>query len=213
MKLSYDPDTKKIREKDPDAVREIIGGKTFAPPSLTWRTVRLLPLRTIDYEHVRHAETRSAEVLARWRFHGTTPSMEDWIRQTFSGTLATFLVWVANEPNALGVVTAYDASLDHGHVRIAACRFEADDRSPAMIAGIGLMVRHLFSGWNLRKIYMDVPEYNLAQFANGLKDLVREEGRLLEHRFYGGSYWDEVTFALYRDRWLEVQDLLLPSDS
>ena len=220
-RLSYDPQTGRITPFMSDVEALPAGtttnGKTFAPSALNAMGVSLRPLRAGDYEYVRYAETSTGEMLARWRFHGATPSAEDWMRQTFTGTLANFLVFTGDESTPpLGIVTAYDPRFDHGHARIAAARFknersERDDPSPVMIVGVGLLIRHLFASWNLRKLYMDVPEFNLAQFDRRLSEYFREEGRLRGHIFHSGSYWDQLTFALYRETWDEVQDqLLLP---
>jgi RimJ/RimL family protein N-acetyltransferase len=59
----------------------------------------------------------------------------------------------------------------------------------------------LFGNWNLRKIYAEVPEYNLDVVWGAEQSLFEEEGRLREVEFLDGRWWDQSIGALSRDRW------------
>jgi hypothetical protein len=213
MKLSFNPESGALsplaEEAGPAATHTTINGKTFAPPALSWRDVLLRPLRTSDYEYVQIAET-TGDLAARWRFHGTTPGHQEWVERTFAGVLAQYLVFTSPTAPPIGIVTAYEARFEDGHAKLAAARLGESDRSPAMIAAVALLIRHVFACWNLRKLYMDVPEYNLPQFNSLVGRYFQEEGRLQNHVFFGGEYWDHVTLALYRETWQEHEARLLP---
>jgi hypothetical protein len=206
MRTTFDPQTGRFGPLQTD---DAPPGKRFVPPAMSAGGVTLRPMRPSDYEFVQSAEL-SGPLAVRWRFHGGTPSPEEWAQRTFAGVLAQYLVFTGPALPPEGVVTAYGAQFEHGHVKLAAARFGADERSPAMVLGIALLLRHLFTCWPLRKVYLDVPEYNLDQFASAIGRYFVEEGRLRDHWFYDGQHWDEVKLALYRDRWEEARARLLP---
>jgi RimJ/RimL family protein N-acetyltransferase len=213
MRLSYDPrsgDLSPLADELPAVAptREATG-KVFAPPAMSWHDVLLRPLRASDQEYVQTAET-TGELAARWRFHGATPGPQQWMEQTFSGTLAQYLVFTNPAAPPIGFVTAYEANFAHGHAKLAAARLAEDARSPAMVVAISLLIRHVFACWNLRKLYMDVPEYNLPQFDSLISRYFQEEGRLIDHVYFGEQYWDQITLALYRAAWPEIQSRILP---
>jgi hypothetical protein len=62
-------------------------------------------------------------------------------------------------------------------------------------------VNYLFVNWDFRKLYAQAPEFNVPQFGSGKDRLLVEEGRLCEHVFFDGRYWDDVIFAVYRSEW------------
>ena len=79
-----------------------------------------------------------------------------------------------------------------------------------MMEGCGLFIDFLFRTQPLRKIYLRAPEYNLQRFASVIEvGAFRIEGRLNEHRFYDGRYWDEIILALYLPQWREMRKNLL----
>ncbi len=67
--------------------------------------------------------------------------------------------------------------------------------------GAALFLEYVFRGWSFRKLYFELPEFNLAQFSRGVNRLFVEEGRLREHLYYDGRFWDKVILALYRTTW------------
>jgi hypothetical protein len=161
-----------------------------------------------DYPYVRMLEL-SPELGPRWRFRGTTPSPQEWERQTWSNVLAQFMVIAREDTSALGLVTAYEANFQDGHAHLAAAKFDPDDRSPLMMFGIAQFIQYVFTCWNLRKLYIDVPEYNYEQFSSGEGRYFTIEGRLREHSYYDGRLWDRLILAVHREQWGEWSDRLL----
>ena len=51
--------------------------------------------------------------------------------------------------------------------------------SSLVTIGAGLLVDHAFELWNLRKIYFEVPEYNLARLG-GIERVAVEEGVVVQ---------------------------------
>jgi hypothetical protein len=102
----------------------------------------------------------------------------------------------------LGIVVGYDADFRNGHAKVGAARFtDGTAHSLQFVRGAFLFFEYLFRGFPFRKLYLEVPEYNLAQFASGLDSLFELEGSLRAHTWFDDRYWDLHFLALSRDRW------------
>ena len=182
-----------------DAQPDAGGSKPgFAVPSLQGRTVFLRALTPNDYPHLHFAET-STELAPRWRFRGSTPSPDQWAQATVQNVLAQFLVVERKGDRPLGTVTVFDQNFQDGHAHLAAGRVKPNEHSPAMMFGLALFLRYVFTCWNFRKLYMEVAEYNYEQFSSGAGRFFEVEGRLREHFYYGGRYWDKLILTLSRE--------------
>lgn len=164
-------------------------------PPLSGRRTRLQPVRVSDYDFLYDLEAQ----LQFWRFHGSTPSPEAFVQSLWSGVLANFIVASASG-DAVGLVTAYSPDQANGHALIAVAAHPS--QPPGSLAeGIVLFVNYCFSTWPLRKLYAEAVEYNLHSFRTVADRYCVEEGRLRDHYFLQGRYWDKVTLALYREAW------------
>ena len=157
-----------------------------------------------DHAMLRAIEVGS-EIAPRWRFRGTTPGPEQWLQSTWSNALAQFIIAAADSGRPVGLVALYDTDFRDGVGSIAATKFSLDDRSLLVICGTLLFLEYVFSNWRLRKLYFDVPEFNLDQFDSALRDALEVEGRLKEHLYAAGRYWDRYTLALTRERWQTLE--------
>jgi RimJ/RimL family protein N-acetyltransferase len=192
----------------PEAPALDINGKRFALPPLHGRHVYLRPITPADYDFLLRVET-GGQLGARWRFGGATPSPEQWAQQTWGGVLAQFIVCSARTNDPIGLVAVYEANFQHGHAHLAVGAFRPERRSPAIILGLAIFLRYVFCCWNFRKLYMQLPEYNYPQFASAEGRYFEIEGRLRDHFFHTGQYWDQLTLALYRDNWLARSQRIL----
>ena len=68
-----------------------------------------------------------------------------------------------------------------------------------------LFVNYLFTNWNFRKIYVEAPSFVLEYYKSALGRVFVEEGRLREHEYFGGRYWDKLICAIWRHDWDELQ--------
>ncbi|MCZ7534627.1 MAG: hypothetical protein M5T61_00935 [Acidimicrobiia bacterium] len=102
--------------------------------------------------------------------------------------------------SAHGVVIAYDHMPEHGVCFLAFQRFGASRDGGEMFLGMFHFVEYLFQRWTLRKLYVDLPEYNADLIGDGL-GVITEEGRLREFSYYDGRYWDRIFYAIDRDLW------------
>jgi hypothetical protein len=172
--------------------------KTLRSPALTGGQVALRPITPADYGPLQTLEL-SSDLSLRWRFRGSTPSPEQWAHALWNNVLAQYLV--AHNDQPVGLVVAYRAHFQDGYAFVAATRFGPAKRSPSLILGFGLFLDYVFTCWDFRKLYMEVPEFNYEQFASGEGRFFQIEGRLRDHTRLTGEYWDELTLAIYRDAW------------
>jgi len=185
-------------------------------PSTQGRRVQLRPLGGRDYEALRLMEL-SDELGARWRLHGGTPDPDSFLQSASAGVIAQFLVVprsaVGTQAGAeapMGIVTSYGANFQSGYAYIAAAKFARSVPSSMFIEGVAVFIEYVFACWAFRKLYAEVDEFNLPQFASVLESLFREEGRLREHTFLADRYWDRHILALYRSSWsTEVRPSLM----
>jgi len=181
-----------------------------APLRGPYATLRVI--QPEDYPFLRTLET-SSEVATRWRLRGTTPGPEQWVQSLWNGVMVQFVVAETKTDKPIGLVALYAPNFQEGHARLGAGRFDLHSRNPVMIFGVAMFLEYVFHGWNLRKLYMDLPEYNYPQFSSGLGRFFDIEGRLREHTFASGRYWDELTLAIYRDRWQSEGARLLGTEA
>jgi hypothetical protein len=138
---------------------------------LSGRGVHLVALRpdSDDLSYLYSWET-SSDFAPRWRLRGMTPPFDEWLRGIMQGTLAQFLVWdgpTLAEARHHGVILAYDTDLRDGYTHLASAAFDARDREgeewpTRMTIAFAIFVQHLFTGWPLRKVYLNVPAFNLG---------------------------------------------------
>jgi RimJ/RimL family protein N-acetyltransferase len=169
-------------------------------PSLNGKHVYLRPVNPGDYPYLQHIELGS-ELAGRWRFRGATPAPETWAQAFWGTVLAQFLVIARDGDRPVGLVLAYRADFQDGHAYLAVLRFDPNDHSPLMLSGVALFLRYVFTCWNFRKLYMESLELNYQQFASGTGQLFEVEGRLRDHSYYAGRYWDQLILSIDRETW------------
>jgi hypothetical protein len=170
-------------------------------PTLTGRHVYLRPVVPEDYRVMRLLDLGES-LGVRWRFRGATPSPEQW-SQAGGAQLAHFLIVRRADNSPIGAATAYQHNFQDQYAYIAAAAFDPAEHNPLVILGIAMFIDYTFKCWNFRKLYMELPAFNLDQFGRGVGRMLVEEGRLREHMYYDGRFWDKVILALYRRTWEE----------
>jgi len=180
------------------------GSQTQIPPTRNG-VIWLRPIQPEDYSFLRQIEL-TGDLGLRWRFRGSTPSPEQWNQATWSGCLAQFIVMTVEENQAIGLVALYDANFQDGFASVAVSKFDGDDPTLRIMSATLLFLDYAFANWRFRKLYFDVPEYNLAQFGSALRSHLETEARLKEHNFAAGRFWDRYTLSLFRERWEEIRE-------
>lgn len=59
------------------------------------------------------------------------------------------------------------------------------------------------AAYDLRKLYIEALEPSFDMFQSAVGPYLVEEGRLVQHQWYGDKYVDLHVLALYRDAWCE----------
>lgn len=95
----------------------------------------------------------------------------------------------------------YDYSAENQIAFISAIGQQDALQSGLMVEAAVLFLDYCFRVWNLRRVYLDAPEYNMDQFASVATVGFAEEGRMIEAEFFDGRYWDRVFLGISRDRW------------
>jgi len=179
----------------------------FTAPSLRNDYLYLRAVVPEDYPYLYLVETSGA-MAARWGLRGATPGYQEWIQQRSAGVLAQFMILKVEDDSRIGLVTAFSADFQDGHAHLAALSFDPDGNSVMMMLGIGLFVDYVFKCWSFRKLYLDTAEYNYPQFASGAGKFFKVEGRLREHHYLDGEWWDHLILAIFRDDWPEASKLV-----
>jgi hypothetical protein len=174
------------------------GGPHF--PTLRGRLVYLRPVTPADYPHMQMIES-TTDLAFRWRLRGAIQSPDKWAQNLWGQVLAQFLVISTSRETPIGVVAVYRPNFQDRHAYLSGSRLDNGAASPLMMLGMSLFLRYVFTAWDFRKLYMEMPEFNLTQFGSGLGRYFEIEGRFRDHVFFDGRYWDFVTLALYRETW------------
>ncbi len=130
-------------------------------------------------------------------------SPEQWGASLWNGVLTQCLVIDPQAKEWVGIASCYNADQRHGHAYLAAAKFNMADASRRMLEGVVLFIDYVLSTWQFRKLYMDVPAFNLDQIGSGIGRLLEEEGRLKDHLWLNGQFWDLHLLAITRGRWEE----------
>lgn len=170
--------------------------------------VRLRPFEERDFAALYRAAT-SPEGGFRWRYRGGTPSPDIFRAQLFDAVLAQYIVEGVEDGAAYGLVCAYNARLDNQTAYIAFLRSSERRGRGEMMEAMMLFIDHLFHGWNLRKLYAEVPEFNAKAMFDTDSRSLEVEGRLTDHEYHDGKWWDLLTIALRREAWMGEAPLWL----
>jgi len=163
-----------------------------------------------DYPFLRQLAS-SDTTLLRWRDRGQTPRPEQFVENLWAGVVAQFVVERRATGQPLGLVSCYAADARNRIAHLAVLFDpDADTGRRWRIEGVLLFVNYLFEAFDLRKLYAEVPAFNLDEIRSGIGRLFEEEGRLIDHEYLGGRYWDMHLLALHRERFLVQRHRLLP---
>ena len=99
----------------------------------------------------------------------------------------------------VGLVFDYERALEDGHTKVAAMLFDNETGGGAGVLSVALFGEWLFQNLPLRKLYLDVFEFNQPVIGMLKKLEVRREMQKAQHRYWNGRYWDQYGFAFYRE--------------
>ena len=129
---------------------------------------RLSPVGIQHYQLLQSTELTGSPSI-KWRWGGGTPSPEAFVSALWSGVLVQHIVEDAGSAEPLGLVTTYDYNQNANFAHVAGVKFDLTDRSTTFVEGAILHLSHVFKCWPVNKLYMEVPEFNMAMIAGGLR--------------------------------------------
>jgi RimJ/RimL family protein N-acetyltransferase len=168
-----------------------------ASPLLTTPTYRLQPIDPPSMGFL-YSLAVSSEVGYRWRFRGSVPNYETFEASFWQGTLCQFVAYDRASDQPCGHLVCYNPEMTHGYATVAAVFTPGHVGTGGPLQCVGAFVSYIFTVWPMRKLYLEVPSFNVGQFAAGAGRLFSDEGRLVEHDYYAGRYWDRHILAVYR---------------
>lgn len=190
-----------------DSVRHRAPRTPDLVPHLTTDRYELIPVRREMTEPLYRLSTDPA-INFRWRFRGAFPTPETFEAALWQGVVAQFIVVATGTTDILGHVVCYGAEPAQQHAYVGAVF------SPRMIATgrpiqpIALFINYVFVTWNLRKLYMEVPEFNMDTLWSGTGSFFHQEACFREHDYYAGRFWNKYVLAVYRDEMAEAMQRL-----
>lgn len=109
---------------------------------------------------------------------------------------AQFVVWSKRLNMQIGLVYSFSYSQSESHVMMGTFVTEdARNKGYGAEASV-LFIKYIFDNFPIRKISVDIYEYNNASLA-GCENLgFVKEGEFREHRFYNGKYWNVIRMAM-----------------
>lgn len=182
----------------------------MTPPPLATARVRLRPLSfSADVPHLFNILLEPSNQF-RYRNIGPGASPAVFERMLREEPLAQF---VATTPKneVLGLVQCLVPDFQHGTAQLAAVFTSAVHGAGWPLEGVVLFVNYLFVAHPLRKIYVEVPEFNYRLMSRGMQRLFKYEGVLTDHEWSLGQYWDVHFLSLPREHFyaLPVVERLL----
>jgi hypothetical protein len=176
---------------------------------LAGRRTSLIPLEAVHYGALRRVEL-GADLAYRWRHHGRHEAPEHFAESLWSSSVANFLVGSERHDGPVGITSLYNLDLATGSCYLAAARFtHGMELGPRIIGAVALTLDYAFDCWPLRKVHMEVPEYNFHQIARITQDLAVVEAKFEKHVFLKGQYWDLNIVTVWRDKWSELSSRYL----
>jgi RimJ/RimL family protein N-acetyltransferase len=174
-------------------------------PYLIGAKVYLRPFDPVEDSTVTAAWFNDSEVnrFMRRCMPMTVPEQEAFLRRT-AGSVSDMAVAVVEQASdqLIGATGLHDIDPRNRHAQFG---ITIGDKT-AWGKGFGteatrLMVRHAFASLNLNRVYLEVYEYNERARHVYEKLGFQIEGRLRQHTFRDGRYWDTFIMGVLRDEW------------
>lgn len=147
-----------------------------------------------------YALATALETGRNWRFRGHIPALDQFSASLWERVLTQFVVRRQSNRDPIGQVVCYNPDPNNGFGYLGGVFLPRVEKSGAPIAAMNALVRHVFSNWTFRKLYMEVPEFNYPAIRSGVGRYFDVEGHLRNHDFSDGRYWDKYILSITRER-------------
>lgn len=169
---------------------------------LTGRSVRLRPVLDSDID-VLYTIACLGSVSSHWRYRGHIPHPEQFRADLFSDILVHYVSTpTQSSADVFGYLAASRYSPADGVVHISAMFAPPAQRSISSSHALVMFCNSVFAGWDIRKLLIEVPAFNLPSLNAGFHSgLLTEEGVLRQHLFVGGEFHDVHLLCIWRADW------------
>ncbi len=134
-----------------------------------------------------------------WRWQGHPISQETFLETLWSGVLAQFAILEAETRKPIGIISAYNANLFHGHVYVQVLLAPAYVNRGWPLECLTLFVDYMFNKYGLlRKLYGEMPGNGTLTLPTGF---LEHEATLKDHLVVGNETADLHILSLTRDAW------------
>jgi len=190
--LTYSPTDPSLDSLTPRRLAEYVasGERTVATEEVELRPVTP---SVMDWLQELVAEPRTS---FRWRLRGRTPPFYELGPLTLDRALAPMVVWNCTR-GPTGILVDYNVDLQSQNAYVAAA-FHGESNSGEVVRSVSLYVGYLFAMWPFRKIYFEIPHFNMTLSRFSESRLFLKEGELHEHEFYDGQWWNTSILAIHR---------------
>lgn len=161
--------------------------------------VQLVPVGHEHYDYLRHVEMMQMGPF--WRLRGGLQSPEEFAASIWSNVLVQLLGVGTSDGKPLVWLRCDRGSAAANHAAISVARLEQGLISLRAASAVAAFIEYLFTNFEFRKLYLEVPEVNLEQFESVAGHVAMEEGRLRDHLRHGDRYIDLVIMSLWADHW------------
>jgi len=166
-------------------------------PVMGDRAFRLDPVQPEDVGFL-YTLAAQPDTSFRWRYRGAAPSFQRFVDDMWQQVLVQYVARRTGDNTPAGHLVAYGADAAVHHVYVGAAFLPSYTRTGLAAQAVTLLVRFLFHTFPLKKVYLEVPGFNYAQISSGEGRLFQVEGRLRDHCYYAGRYWDQYLCAIYQ---------------
>lgn len=170
--------------------------------------VKLRQIRPEDLGPLYDASVSPAN-LHRWRYRGQPPTPQQFSELLYRGVLTQFIGERVADSSKRCLVNAYNYQPDNQLCYVAALRLNRGKGTGEVALSMYHLLQFVFSRFPLRKVYLEMPEFNLG-FVNSSLGFVREEGRLEAYMYFDGTWWDRVFLSITRSDWESVEESWRP---
>jgi len=138
---------------------------------------------------------------SRWRLRGSTPEPDQFVSMLWGGVSLQFGICAASDGRLVGLCSLYGEDASAGLARFAVLMSEEVQGDAWPIEGVTRFLDYAFLARSLRKIYVEVPEYNLEVFGLGLARYFELEATLSDYVAFAGRTWSQSFYSCTFDDW------------
>jgi RimJ/RimL family protein N-acetyltransferase len=130
-----------------------------------------------------------------WLFSSTVPNWEIFVSVLLERLSLPFVILAQTDSRPIGFVSLYNLRLDSGVSHFGICIEGSLQGSGIGTEALWLHLKYCAAKWNIRKFYGEIPEWSVQNIRSHLNKEFVEEGRLRDHFYRDGRYWDCIIAA------------------